>query len=343
MVQKTSRGMSSTVTASLRLEKLRHHLGAGLNIGVEDVPVKAGEARPVPGGGPGTLTIKDNRTGKEYQALSIAIYRLALQVEVSDQGTIRASDFQKIKAGGDGAGLRLYDPGYMNTAPVKSRISYIDGGKGILRYRGIPIEQLAENSTFLETSYMLLYGELPVASELRAFEEAVARHSMLPEPVIASLEQLPHDSHPMAVLVAGITALSCHHPEQNPALAGGSIYRLALAPACICKLQFQRSAEVRDKQIVRLLGKVPTLAAYAYHRGTGRKPSQPNLHLSYAENFLYMLDANGSPSYKPNPKLARCLDIMFILHAEHEMNCSTAAVRHLASSGVDVFVATAGA
>jgi len=306
---------NSAATAAKRLEQLRLHLVAGEGSGLSRA-LTSSEVRPTPGGGPGTLSITDNRTGNTYK------------VEVSDQGTIRATDFQQIKAGGDGGGLRLYDPGYMNTAPVKSRISFIDGGKGILRYRGIPIEQLAEESTFLETSFMLLYGELPSAGELRNFEEAVARHSSLPEAVIASLEQLPHNSHPMAVLISGITALSAHHPEQNPALAGGSIYS---------------SAEVRDKQIVRLLGKVPALAAYAYHRGTGRRPTNPNLHLSYAENFLYMLDSMGSPNYKPNPRLARALDIMFILHAEHEMNCSTAAVRHLASSGVDVYVAVAGA
>uniref|UniRef100_A0A7S1SRM1 Citrate synthase n=1 Tax=Tetraselmis chuii TaxID=63592 RepID=A0A7S1SRM1_9CHLO len=307
---------SSTVeVAAKRLERLSMQLTQGC-LAVAPTSATAAAVRPTPGGGPGVLTVKDSRTGKEYE------------VEISDQGTIKAADFQKIKAGGDGNGLRLFDPGYMNTAPVKSRISFIDGGKGILRYRGVPIQQLAENSTFLETSYMLLYGELPVQSELQVFEEAVARHSMLPEPVIASLEQLPHDSHPMAVLIAGITALSCHHPEQNPAFAGGSVYS---------------SAEIRDKQIVRLLGKVPALAAYAYHRGTGRRPSQPNQHLTYAENFLYMLDSMGSPGYKPNPKLARAMDIMFILHAEHEMNCSTAAVRHLASSGVDVFIAVAGA
>uniref|UniRef100_A0A061QZK6 Citrate synthase n=1 Tax=Tetraselmis sp. GSL018 TaxID=582737 RepID=A0A061QZK6_9CHLO len=274
------------------------------------------KARPAPGGGPGTLTVRDNRTGKEYE------------VEISDHGTVRASDLKKITAGGGGEGLRLYDPGYLNTAPVKSRICYIEGDRGILRYRGIPIEQLAEKSTFLETSYLLLYGSLPVRSELEAFEAAVARHSALPEPVAACLEQLPHTAHPMSVVIAGLAALGAHHPEQNPAVAGGSIYS---------------SAEVRDKQIVRLLGKVPALAAYAYHRCTGRRPSRPNANLGYAANFLYMLDSMGSQDYKPNPRLARALDVMFILHAEHEMNCSTAAMRHLASSGVDVYIAAAGA
>jgi len=160
------------------------------------------------------------------------------------------------------------------------------------------------------------------------WREAIQRHSALPIPVINTIEALPHDAHPMGVILAGLNALSVFHPEQNPALAGNGIYQ---------------NKDVQDKQIVRILGKMTTLAAWAYHRNTGRKPAAPNARLSYAENFLYMLDAGLDISHRPNPKLAKALDTMFLLHAEHEMNCSTAACRHLASSGVDVYSAVAGA
>ncbi|GIL77213.1 hypothetical protein Vretimale_3108 [Volvox reticuliferus] len=274
------------------------------------------EQRPAPGGGRGTLTVVDNRTGKKYT------------LEISEGGTLNAQALKQIKAGGDGVGLRTYDPGYTNTAAVISRISFIDGDKGILRYRGYPIEELAAKSNMMEVAYLVLYGNLPTQSQLATFREAVNRHSALPTEVEAVIAAMPHDAHPMGVLMTGICALSTLHPEQNPALVGGNIYK---------------SREVQDKQIVRLLGKVPTLAALAYHKSTGRKAAPPNQRLDYAENFLYMLDGGYTPSYRPNPKLARALDIMFILHAEHEMNCSTAAVRHLASSGVDVYTAVAGA
>ena len=154
------------------------------------------------------------------------------------------------------------------------------------------------------------------------------RHSALPVPVIAAIEALPHDAHPMGVILAGLNALSTFHPEQNPALQGGGIYA---------------SHDVQDKQIVRIIGKMTTLAAHAYHRNTGRTPAHPVQTMGYAENFLYMLDAGLDPNHRPNPRLAKALDVMFLLHAEHEMNCSTAAARHLASSGVDVYSAVAGA
>ena len=173
-----------------------------------------------------------------------------------------------------------------------------------------------------------MYGDLPDARQLREWEETVMRHSALPVPVIAAIEALPHDAHPMGVILAGLNALSTFHPEQNPALQGGGIYR---------------SHDVQDKQIVRIIGKMTTLAAHAYHRNTGRTPAHPNQTMGYAENFLYMLDAGLDPNHRPNPRLAKALDVMFLLHAEHEMNCSTAAARHLASSGVDVYSAVAGA
>lgn len=261
------------------------------------------------------LTVVDNRTGKKYH------------VPISAGGTVRATDFKQITTG-DGNGLKLYDPGYLNTAPVRSSISYIDGDKGILRYRGYPIEELAEKSTFPEVAYLLMYGNLPTKDQLSHWEATISQHSALPEGVLAVIGALPHDAHPMGALVGSINALASFHPDANPALKGQDLYK---------------SKAVRDKQIVRILGKVPTLAAAIYSRMSGRHPTAPSNHLSYSENFLYMLDSMGNASYTPNKRLARVIDILFILHAEHEMNCSTAAARHLASSGVDVYTAIAGA
>ncbi|XP_024528054.1 citrate synthase 3, peroxisomal [Selaginella moellendorffii] len=285
--------------------------------GIEASIVSAASgSRPAAGGGSGSLTVVDNRTGKKYE------------FAISDGGTVNATDFKKIKAEGDDNGLKLYDPGYLNTAPVRSSISYIDGDKGILRYRGYPIEELAEHSTYLEVAYLLMYGYLPTKAQLSDWEATIMQHSALPEGVLAVISDLPHDAHPMGTLVGSICALSSFHPDANPALRGQDLYK---------------SKPVRDKQIVRIIGKVPTLAAAAYLRMAGRHPVAPSNSLSYAENFLYMLDSMGDRNYRPNPRLARALDILFILHAEHEMNCSTAAARHLASSGVDVYTAIAGA
>ncbi|CAH8265744.1 unnamed protein product [Arabidopsis lyrata] len=264
----------------------------------------------------GTLTIVDERTGKKYK------------VPVSDDGTVKAVDFKKIATGKEDKGLKLYDPGYLNTAPVRSSISYIDGDEGILRYRGYPIEEMAENSTFLEVAYLLMYGNLPSETQLSDWEFAVSQHSAVPQGVLDIIQSMPHDAHPMGVLVSAMSALSIFHPDANPALRGQDIYD---------------SKQVRDKQIIRIIGKAPTIAAAAYLRMAGRPPVLPSGNLPYADNFLYMLDSLGNRSYKPNPRLARVLDILFILHAEHEMNCSTAAARHLASSGVDVYTAVAGA
>ena len=216
----------------------------------------------------------------------------------------------------------------MNTAPCRSAISYIDGDKGILRYRGYPIEELAEHSSFLEVAYLLLYGSLPSAKQLADWQEAVLRHSALPAGVAAAVGTLPHDAHPMGALLTGLASLGAHHPEANPAIAGQGVYKPPGA---------------RDKQCVRLLGKMPALAAAAYHLRTGRAPAPPRTDLSYAASFLYQLDAGLAPRHTPHPRLARALDVMFVLHAEHEMNCSTAAARHLASSGVDVYTTVGGA
>ncbi|KAG6570560.1 hypothetical protein SDJN03_29475, partial [Cucurbita argyrosperma subsp. sororia] len=264
----------------------------------------------------GTLTIVDERTGKRYQ------------VQVSEEGTIKATDLKKITTGPNDKGLKLYDPGYLNTAPVRSSISYIDGDLGILRYRGYPIEELAESSTYVEVAYLLMYGNLPSQSQLADWEFAISQHSAVPQGLLDIIQAMPHDAHPMGVLVSAMSALSVFHPDANPALRGQDLYK---------------SKQVRDKQIARIIGKAPTIAAAAYLRLAGRPPVLPSSNLSYSENFLYMLDSLGNRSYKPNPRLARVLDILFILHAEHEMNCSTSAARHLASSGVDVFTALSGA
>jgi citrate synthase len=301
-----------------RLDTIGKHVGAGANANADGGSHASDGAymRPAPGGGAGTLECKDSRTGKSYA------------IPISTDGSVDAAAFKAIVAGGDGRGLVMYDPGYINTAPCKSKISYIDGDRGVLRYRGYAIESLAEKSTYLETAFALVYGDLPNSSQLTEWERTIARHSALPLQVVHAIEALPHDAHPMAVMLAGLNALSAMHPEQNPAIAGGGIYN---------------SHAVQDKQIVRIIGKMTTLAAHAYHRNTGRAPAAPNTRLSYTENFLYMLDAGLDARHRPHPKLAKALDTMFLLHAEHEMNCSTAACRHLASSGVDVFCAVAGA
>ncbi|XP_052735998.1 citrate synthase, glyoxysomal isoform X2 [Vigna angularis] len=243
----------------------------------------------------GNLTVVDDRTGKKYQ------------LQVSKEGTVRASDLKKISTGKLDKGLKLYDPGYLNTAPVRSAISYIDGDEGILRYRGYPIEELAVKSTFTEVSYLIMYGTLPSESQLAEWEFAISQHSAVPQGVLDIIQSMPHDAHPMGVLVNAMSALSVFHPDANPAL------------------------------------RITTIAAAVYLRMAGRPPVLPSNTLPYTENFLYMLDSFGNRSYKPNPRLTRALDIIFILHAEHEMNCSTSAVRHLASSGVDVYTAIAGA
>ncbi|KAL0756440.1 hypothetical protein Bca101_094108 [Brassica carinata] len=254
----------------------------------------------------GNLTIVDERTGKKYQ------------VPVSEDGTVKSIDLKKITTGKDDKGLKLYDPGYFNTAPVRSSISYIDGGEGILRYRGYPIEELAENCTFLEVAYLLIYGNLPSQRQLADLEFEVSQHSAVPQGLLDIIQSMPQDAHPSGAFVsaAAMSALSLFYPEANPSHMGQDIYK---------------SKQVRDKQIFRILGQAPTIAANAFLRTSGKPPVLPSSNFSYAENVLYLLDSVGNKSYKPNPRLARVLDIVFVLHAEHEMNCSTAAARHLAS------------
>ncbi|KAH0651945.1 hypothetical protein KY285_031366 [Solanum tuberosum] len=311
-------GNSSAVARS-RLSVITAHLAADYSSSSSPVLENSSVSAPTAAVSPppnlkGNLTVIDERTGKKYQ------------VPVTKEGTVKAIDFKKITTGYNDKGIKLYDPGYLNTAPVRSSICYIDGDAGVLR--GYPIEELAERSSFLEVAYLLMYGNLPSENQLSNWEFAVSHHSAVPQGVLDIIQSMPHDSHPMGVLVSAMSTLSIFHPDANPALRGQDIYI---------------SKQVRDKQIVRILGKAPVIAAAAYLRMAGRPPVLPSNNLSYAENFLYMLDSLGNRSYKPNPRLARVVDILFILHAEHEMNCSTAAARHLASSGVDVYTAIAGA
>ncbi|KAL5211422.1 hypothetical protein ABZP36_022269 [Zizania latifolia] len=303
-----------------RLAVLSAHLGGAGEAKEEAAALKrsvaSASAVSPPGARSGALAVVDGRTGRRYE------------VKVSEEGTVRATDVKKITTGNDDKGLKIYDPGYLNTAPVHSSICYIDGDDGILRYRGYPIEELAESSSFVEVAYLLMYGSLPTQNQLAGWEFAISQHSAVPQGLLDIIQAMPHDAHPMGVLASAMSMLSVFHPDANPALRGQDLYK---------------SKQVRDKQIVRVLGKAPTIAAAAYLRLAGRPPILPTNNLSYSENFLYMLDSLGDKAYKPNPRLARVLDILFILHAEHEMNCSTAAARHLASSGVDVFTALSGA
>lgn len=259
--------------------------------------------------GQSTVTVTDNRTGKSFD------------VDINN-GTIQCSKFWAESK------LRLYDPGYTNTVNCTSSITYIDGPKGILLYRGIPIEQLALQSSFMEVSYLLLNGNLPSKNQLDYFSGRIQKHTFVHEDLKNMMQCFRFNSHPMGMMVSTVAAMSLLHPEANPALAGQQVYD---------------NRKLRNKQIHRIIGTMPTLAAFAYRHRIGRSYVDPVDGLSYAENFLYMLDKLGHANYKPHPKLTRALDILFILHADHELNCSTAAMRHLSSSGVDVYTCVAGA
>ncbi|HLX83182.1 MAG TPA: citrate synthase [Terriglobales bacterium] len=255
-----------------------------------------------------SLTITDNRTGQSY----------TVPVE---NGTIRAMDLRKIKTGPDDFGLMTYDPAFMNTASCKSAITYIDGDKGILRYRGYPIDVLAENCTYLEVAYLLLFGELPNASQLKSWVFDITHHTMLHETTKKFMEGFRDNSHPMAMLVSTVAALSTVYPDSKN----------ISDPA------------IRLLQIKRLLGKVPSIAAMSYRHISGFPYIYPDNDLSYTENFMNMLWKMVEPKYVANPVLARALDILFILHADHEQNCSTNAMRAVGSSHADPYLATASA
>jgi citrate synthase len=255
-----------------------------------------------------TITITDNRTGKTYE------------LPVQD-GTIRATDLRQVKSGADDFGLMTYDPAFMNTAACRSAITYIDGDKGILLYRGYPIEQLAEESDFLETAYLILFGELPTASQQQGWTREITLHTMLHENIKKLMEGFQYDAHPMAIFLSTVGAMSGFYPD--------------------AKNIFDKAARLR--QTYRLIAKVPSIAAWAYRHSIGRPYVYPDNDLGFTSNFLNMLFKMTELKYQPNPVLARALDVLFILHADHEQNCSTTAMRTIGSSHADPYSALAGA
>jgi len=255
-----------------------------------------------------TLTVTDNRTNQTYE---IPI----------DHGSIRATDLRQIKNGPDDFGLMSYDPAFMNTASCRSAVTFLDGDKGILRYRGYPIEQLAETCTYLEVAYLLLNGELPTMDELQTWEHEIARHTMIHENVKKFMDGFHHDAHPMGILISTVAALSTFYPESH----------------------HPRDPKVRRRQILRLIGKMPTLAASAYRHRLGLPYVYPDPELSYTQNYMNMLWRMTEPKFVANPVLARALEVLFILHADHEQNCSTSTMRQVGSSNADPYATTAAA
>ena len=255
-----------------------------------------------------TLTVTDNRTGKTYE--------IPIQNE-----TIPATALRQIRVNPDDFGLMAYDPGYGNTAAAKSAITYIDGDKGILLYRGYPIEQLAEQSSFLEVAYLLLNGELPTQAQLDKWVYDVMHHTFVHETLARLLESFRYDAHPMSMLISALSILSSFHADAKDV----------------------DDPAARQKQILRILGKLPTVAAFAYRHRIGRPYNYPNSDLSYTGNFLYMLDFMNQSNYEVNPVLAKALDVLFILHADHEQNCSTAVMRNIGSAKADPYSAMSGA
>ncbi len=257
---------------------------------------------------PDTLTVTDNRTGKSYE------------IPISD-GTVSAMALRQIKAGEADFGLMSYDPGYLNTASCKSRITFIDGDEGILEYRGYPIEELAEKSTFLEVAYLLLNGELPTSDQLERWERTVSHHTVVHENIKRQMQSFRYDAHPMGMLISTVAALSTFYPDAKKV----------------------HDRDNRWLQMTRLIAKVPTIAAFSYRHSQGHPYCYPNNELGYTENFLTMMFKMGTNFYEPNPVLARALDVLFILHADHEQNCSTSVMRAIGSADADPYSALAGA
>ncbi|HLE35719.1 MAG TPA: citrate synthase [Candidatus Acidoferrales bacterium] len=258
--------------------------------------------------GKDTLTITDNRTGQKYE------------VPVAD-GTIRAADLRQIKVVADEFGMMSYDPAFMNTASCKSRITYIDGDKGILLYRGYPIEELADKSTYLETAYLILRGELPTRAQLDEWTWHITHHTFIHESIKKFLDGFHYDAHPMGMMISTIAALSTFYPDAKDIF----------------------NEQSRRKQTCRLIGKMPTLAAFAYRHSLGMPFVYPDNELTYSGNFLNMLFKTTELKYRPNSTLERALDILFILHADHEQNCSSSSMRAVGSSHVDPYSAAAAA
>jgi citrate synthase len=255
-----------------------------------------------------TLTITDNRTGKSYE----------IPIE---HDTIKSMDLRKIKVNEDDFGMMTYDPGFTNTASCISKVTFIDGERGILRYRGYPIDQLAEKSNYLETAYLLLFGELPTKEQYDDWVYNITNHTFVHENVKTFMNGYQYDAHPMGMLVSTVAALSTLYPESK-------------------KID---DPETRLHQVYRLIGKMPTLAAYAYRHKMGFPYVYPDNQLSYTGNFLNMLFKMSEVKYEVNPILERALEVLFILHADHEQNCSANAMRSIGSSNADPYVATAGA
>src|SRR5687767_366253 len=255
-----------------------------------------------------TLSITDNRTGKQYD------------VPIENE-TIKALDLRQIKVDEDDFGLMTYDPAFMNTASCKSRIAFIDGDKGILEYRGFPIDELAEKSTYLEVAYLLLHGSLPTEAELKDWTWNITHHTIINESIKKLMDGFHFNAHPMGMLVATLGALSTFYPDAKDIF----------------------NEEARRKQIYRLIAKVPTIAAFAYRHRVGMPYAYPDNDLSYEGNFLNMMFKTTELKYKPNPILERALSVFFILHADHEQNCSTNAMRSIGSAETDPYSSLAGA
>ena len=258
--------------------------------------------------GSSTLTVTDNRTGKVYEIPIVG-------------SAIPATALRQIKISDDDFGLLSYDPAFMNTANCRSAITFIDGERGILRYRGYPIQELAEHATFLEVAYLLLQGELPTTAQLDAWVEEVTSHTFLHENIKKVIDGFHHDAHPMGILIGTIGALSTFYPDAKRIF----------------------DADARRKQIVRLIAKIPTLAAFAQRHAVGLPYVYPDNSLSYAGNFLSMMWKISEPRYQPDPVLEHALDVLFILHADHEQNCSATAMRTVGSSHADPYSAAAAA
>ena len=256
--------------------------------------------------GEDTLTVTDNRTGQTYE------------LPITD-GAIRATDLRKIKAGPDDFGLMSYDPAFVNTASCRSAITFIDGDKGILQYRGYPIEQLAERSSFLEVAYLLVHGDLPTQAQFDEWHDHITNHTFVHENIKEFMRGYRHDAHPMGMLIGTIGALSTFYPDAN-------------------EVDNPRSREI---QTHRLLAKIPTMAAFAFRHSRGRPYVYPDNDLSYAGNFLNMMFKMSEVKYQPDPTLEHALDVLFILHADHEQTAGTNAVRAVASTEVDPYSALA--
>ncbi|MDH4102905.1 MAG: citrate synthase [Thermoleophilia bacterium] len=254
------------------------------------------------------LAVNDSRTG------------LAYEIPIED-GAIRATDLRKIKVDEDDFGLMSYDPAFLNTASCRSEVTFIDGDQGILRYRGYPIEQLAEESTYLETAYLLLFGALPTSTELDAWADEITHHTFVHENLKALMESFRYDAHPMGMFISAVAALSTFYPEASQV----------------------DDLENRLLQTKRLVAKVPTLAAWTYRHARGLPYVYPDNDLSFAGNFLSMMFRMAEPRYAADPVLERALEVLFILHADHEQNCSASAMRSIGSSKVDPYSALAGA